>query len=142
MVQNRKIQAIVGHVAIEVTDLNKSKKFYQSLLNGLGFEVIMDNGNAVGFSNQTFQVWLAKPEKKRIKRESPTGEEFIVADHIAILVPDRESVDAAAKNMKKSGFEALFPCEEYPEFCPGYYAVSFSDPDNFVIEIYTRPQRP
>jgi len=40
--------------------------------------------------------------------------------------------------MKKNGLKALFPCEEHPQFEPGYYAVSFCDPDNYVIEIYTR----
>jgi predicted transcriptional regulator of viral defense system len=99
----------------------------------------MDNENAVGFSNQTFQIWLATPQKQRVKRKSPVGEEFIVADHLAILVQDRKTVDAANKEMEKNGFKALFPCEEHPEFCPGYYAVSFCDPDNCVIEVYTRP---
>ena len=68
------------------------------------------------------------------------GEEFIVSDHLAILVQDRKTVDDADGEMTKNGFKALFPCEEYAEFCPGYYAVSFCDPDNYVIEIYTRPK--
>jgi hypothetical protein len=82
---------------------------------------------------------LAKPQKERVKRKSPSGEEFIVADHLVILVQDKAAVDDVDKAMSKQGFKALFPCEEHPEFCPGYYAVSFSDPDNYVTEIYTRP---
>ena len=132
-------QAVVGHVGIEVRNLAESKKFYQALLEGLAFEVVMENENAVGFSNRTFQVWLAKPQKPRLKRKSPAGEEFIVADHLAILVQNSQVVDAVEKAMKKHGFEPLFPCEEHPEFCPGYYAASFVDPDNYVVEIYTRP---
>ncbi len=99
----------------------------------------MDNENAVGFSNQNFQVWLAKPVKQRVERGSPSSEEFIVADHIAILVQDSQTVDAVQKGMKRKGFEPLFPSEEHPEFCPGYYAASFTDPDNYVVEVYTRP---
>jgi catechol 2,3-dioxygenase-like lactoylglutathione lyase family enzyme len=135
-------RAVVGHVGIEVSNLTQSKKFYRALLSGLGFEVIMDDENAVGFSNQIFQVWLAKPQEQRVKRRSPEGEEFIVADHLAILVPNKEMVDIADKDMEKSGYKPLFPCEEHPEFCPGYYAVSFCDPDNYVVEIYTRPAPP
>ena len=132
--------AIIGHVGIEVSNLSESKKFYQALLKELGFEMIMDDENAAGFSNQNFQVWLAKPEKQRIKRASPAGEEFIVADHLAILVQDRATVDVADRAMLKNGYKPLFPCEEHPEFCPGYYAVSYCDPDNYVVEIYTRPR--
>lgn len=134
------MKAIVGHVGIEVSDVIKSRKFYETLLKELDFEVIMETEKVVGFSNQNFQVWISEPAKTRIRRGSPIGEESIVADHLAILVHDKETVDAADMAMKKKGFKALFPCDEYPEFCPGYYAVSFCDPDNYVVEIYTRPR--
>jgi catechol 2,3-dioxygenase-like lactoylglutathione lyase family enzyme len=140
MVSKKPIQAIVGHVGIEVSDLKASEKFYKTLLEGLGFKVIMDSEDATGFSNQNFQVWLAESKKPRVKRDAPTGEEFIVADHLAIFVHDKDAVDAIEKIMKKKGFEALFPCEEHPQFEPGYYAVSFCDPDNYVTEVYTRPE--
>ena len=91
------------------------------------------------FSNQKFQVWVGELKKPRVKREAPTGEEFVVTDHLAILVPDQGRVDSIDKKMSENGFEALFPCEEHSQFEPGYYAVSFCDPDNYVIEIYTRP---
>jgi len=142
MMPRKRAQAIVGHVGIEVSNLTLSKRFYWTLLSKLGFEVIMENESAVGFSNQTFQIWLAQPEKLRIKRESASEEESIVADHLAILVQDKETVDVADVEMEKDGFKPLFPCEEYPEFCPGYYAVSFNDPDNYVVEVYTRPNPP
>ena len=139
MVSEKPIQAIVGHVGIEVSSLGVSKKFYKALLEGLGFKVIMDSKDAAGFSNKNFQIWLAELTEPRVKRDTPTGEEFIVADHLAIFVHDRKTVDAIEKKMKTLGFEALFPCEEHPQFEPGYYAVSFCDPDNYVIDIYTRP---
>jgi len=140
MVSKKPIQAIVGHVGIEVSNLSVSKKFYKTLLGGLGFKVIMDSEDGMGFSNRNFQVWVAESRRPRVKRDAPTGEEFVVADHLAILVQNKGVVDAAERVMKKKGFEALFPCEEHPQFEPGYYAVSFCDPDNYVIEIYTRPK--
>jgi len=138
---DKQAQTIVGHVGIEVSNLNRSKRFYKTLLEELGFAQIVDEEDAAGFSNQNFQVWLAAPQKPRVKRAAPTGEEFVVADHLAIFVPDKETVDAVEKTMKNKGYKALFPCEEHPQFEPGYYAVSFCDPDNYVIEIYTRPKQ-
>ncbi|MGA2768543.1 MAG: VOC family protein [Candidatus Bathyarchaeia archaeon] len=140
MVSNKQVQAVVGHVGIEVSSLSRSRKFYEALLGGLGFKMIMDSEDGVGFSNQRFQVWVGELRESRVRREAPTGEEFVVADHLAILVQDKGTVDAVERRMKKKGFEALFPCEEHPQFEPGYYAVSFCDPDNYVIEIYTRPK--
>ncbi len=140
MVSDKQAQAVVGHIGIEVSNLVNSKKFYRALLEELGFKVIMDSEDGVGFSNQSFQVWLGESRKPRVKRGAPTGEEFVVADHLAILVHDKGTVDAVERTMRKSGFEALFPCEEHPEFEPGYYAVSYCDPDNYVIEIFVRPK--
>ena len=141
MASGKQSQTVVGHVGIEVSNLSRSKKFYKTLLEGLGFTMIMDNKDGAGFSNQNFQVWLGASQKPRVKRGAPTGEEFVVADHLAIFVPDKETVNAIEKTMKNNGFKALFPCEEHPQFTPGYYAVSFCDPDNYVIEIYTRPKQ-
>jgi catechol 2,3-dioxygenase-like lactoylglutathione lyase family enzyme len=140
MVSHKQTQAVVGHVGIEVTNLRNSKKFYKALLGSLGFKIIMDTEDGVGFSNQNFQVWVGELQEPRVKRKTPTGEEFVVADHLAIFVQDKETVDAIENEMQKNGFRALFPCEEHPQFEPGYYAVSFCDPDNYVIEIYTRPK--
>ena len=84
------IQTTIGHVGIEVSSLSESKKFYKTLLDGLGFKIIMETNEGIGFSNQNFQVWISQPPKPRIKRKTPTGEEFVVADHLAILVSDRK----------------------------------------------------
>jgi catechol-2,3-dioxygenase len=138
MVSSKQTQAVVGHVGIEVSNLGNSKKFYMALLEELGFKVIMEEEDGVGFSNGNFQVWVSASKKSRVKRGAPTGEEFVVADHLAILVQDKAAVDAVDRRMKKNGYEALFPCEEHPQFEPGYYAVSFCDLDNYVIEVYTR----
>jgi catechol-2,3-dioxygenase len=131
-------QAIVGHIGIEVSSLAKSKKFHQTLFSGLGLKTMMDTKDGVAFSNENFSVWVGELRKPRVRRAAPTGEEFVVMDHLAILVQDKKAVDAIEKEMEKKGFKALFPCEEHPEFEPGYYAVSFCDPDNYVIEVYHR----
>lgn len=140
MKEENQTQATIGHVGIEVSNLGKSKKFYKKLLGGLGFKIIMETTEGIGFSNQNFQVWVSQPQEPRIRRKAPTGEEFVVADHLAILVQDRKKVDAVEREMENIGFNALFPCEEHPQFEPGYYAVSFCDPDNYVIEIYNRSE--
>ncbi|MGA3192410.1 MAG: VOC family protein [Candidatus Bathyarchaeia archaeon] len=141
MVSDKQTRAVVGHVGIEVSNLSSSKRFYEALLAGLGFSVMMDTEEGIGFSNQNFSVWVSALREPRVRRKAPTGEEFVVTDHLAILLPDKKAVFDIEREMKKKGFKALFPCEEHPEFEPGYNAVSFCDPDNYVIEVYTR-QKP
>ena len=141
MVSYKRAEATIGHVGIEVTDLGRSKKFYKTLFGGLGLKTIMDSKDGLGLSNDCFSVWIGELQEPRVRRKAPTGDEFVVADHLAILVDDKGAVYEIEKEMKKNGFEAFFPCEEHPQFEPGYFAVSFTDPDNYVIEVYTRQKQ-
>ncbi len=131
--------AMIGHLGIEVTAIARSKKFYESLLGELGCKVVMNHKDVLGISNGTLQVWISEANPPRVKRGSPTGEEFVVADHVAILVDDKETVKRITSRMMKDGFSPLFSPAAYPEFAKGYYAVAFCDPDNYVIEIYACP---
>ena len=139
--REKKSKVIIGHVGIEVSSLENSRKFYEVMLKALGFRAILDSKESVGFSNGNFQIWLSEPKNRRFKCEAPTGEEFVVSEHVAILVPNRNTVDSVARKMRDNGFDILFPPEEQPQFTEGYYATSFCDPDNHVIEVYTEPQK-
>ncbi len=131
----------VGHVCVEVSDITKSRKFYEPVLKSLGFQTIMEERDAFGVRNGSLSIFLGQPTSRRVQRKAPDVNEFVVADHIALLVPDRKTVDEVALTMKNAGFETLFPAEEHPEFVVGYYSVSFCDPDNNVIEFYVVEKR-
>jgi catechol 2,3-dioxygenase-like lactoylglutathione lyase family enzyme len=106
-------------------------------LKSWGFEIVLEEKDAFGLGNESFAIFLGKPETPRVKRGTPKDSEFVIAEHFAILVPDRRKVDEVVASMEKAGFKPFFPPEEHPEFVPGYYSASFCDPDNNVIEFYT-----
>jgi catechol 2,3-dioxygenase-like lactoylglutathione lyase family enzyme len=140
MISKDNIEASIGHIGIEVSSLDKSRKFYKTLLEGLGLKLLRDTPEYLGFNNQNFSVWIGELKEPRVSRKAPTGEEMVVFDHLAIHVKDKEAVYGIEKTMKEAGYAALFPGEEHPQFRPGYHAVSFCDPDNYVIEICTVPK--
>ena len=127
----------VGHICLEVSDLAAAKRFYAPLFQELGFKTVLDDRESVGWSNESFTFFLGKPEKRRVDKKKPSENEFVIADHVALLLDSRNEVDTVAAFMKKCGFDSLFPPEEHPEFVPGYYSVSYCDPDNNVLEFYT-----
>ena len=96
--------------------------------------------NIWDLTTKNFSVWIGELKEPRISRKAPTGEEEVVFDHIAIHVKDKDAVYGIEEVMKKAGFLALFPGQEHPQFRSGYFAVSFCDPDNYVIEICTVPK--
>jgi len=127
----------VGHISLEVSDIARSRRFYEAALKGCGFKIILEEKDAFGLRNESFAIFLGKPETPRVERGAPKDSDFVIAEHFAILVPDRRSVDEIAGSMENAGFRAFFPPEEHPEFVPGYYSASFCDPDNNVVEFYT-----
>lgn len=133
---NTKPEVRVGHVCIEVSNITKSRRFYEPMLKNLGFQTIMEEKDSIGFSNGSLSIFLGQPASRRVERKAPEVDKLVIADHIALVVPGRKAVDEVALVMKKAGFEPLFAAEEHPEFVAGYYSVSFCDPDNNVIEFY------
>jgi len=127
----------VGHICLEVSDITASKRFYTPLFQELGFKIVLDEKESVGWSNETFLIFLGKPERQRVSKKMPGEDEVVIADHVALLLDSRNDVDSVATFMKKCGIDALFAPEEHPEFAPGYYSVSYCDPDNNVLEFYS-----
>ena len=127
---------IIGHVGIEVENFKKARPFYDALAAGLGLKKLYESKVALGYGNKDFQIWLGRPEEGRVHRRPPTGEEEVVAEHLAIRVSERSEVDRVARVMQEHGIEPLFPPQECPQFSKGYYAASFCDPENYVVEIY------
>ncbi|MEM2128902.1 MAG: VOC family protein [Candidatus Methanomethylicaceae archaeon] len=130
------ITARIGHLGIEVSDVAASRKFYDVLLGSLGFRLIAESEEYAGYSDGSTQVWIARSGPRRVSRLPPSGDEEVVSEHVAFLVEGRGVVDRVSSEMGRNGFRPLFPPEPHPEFVEGYYAVSFKDPDHFVIEVY------
>jgi catechol 2,3-dioxygenase-like lactoylglutathione lyase family enzyme len=127
----------VGHVCLEVSDLESAKRFYAALFDQLGFELILEERDSVGWRNGNLAIFLNKPMNQRVSRKKPRQDDFVIADHLALLVESPIEVNAVAAFMKSRGTDALFPPEAHPEFGPGYYSVSYCDPDNNVVEFYS-----
>jgi catechol 2,3-dioxygenase-like lactoylglutathione lyase family enzyme len=141
MVANKcKIDFFIGHVGVEVSDLKRSRMFYQVLAEAFGWKVVYESKETIGFGDKDFQIWLATSKPPRVKRAPPTGQEMVISEHLAIYVKDKETVDEVDRAMRRGGFPPLFPPEEHTEFMPGYYCASYCDPDNYVIEIFTHPK--
>lgn len=125
----------VGHVCLEVGDFARAMKFYRPLFRATGFKRLMGGKGWAGYGHGHLSVFISEAKPRRVTRRPPTGQEFVVADHIAFSLSSRRQVNFVAKAMARAGFKALFPAQTYPEFGPHFYAASFCDPDNSVIEL-------
>lgn len=110
-------------------------EFYGTLFQAGGFIKGWGDGSTyVGYTLGFLTLFIGQSEQKRVNRLPPTGQEFVVTDHVGISLGTREDVENIAGAMLKAGIKPLFPAQEYPEFGPGFFAVTFCDTDNNVIE--------
>jgi len=137
MESGAKRNASIGHVSLEVSDLSEAKRFYETAFKSIGLRVVLEDKDAFGMANENFSIWLATPESRRIQKGAPNPEDFVVAEHFAVLVPDQQTVDMVVETLGRAGFKPFFAPEQHPEFQPGYYSASYCDNDKNVVEFYT-----
>jgi len=108
---------------IAVSNMEKSKKFYQDLL---GMHVVGDFGANVQLENglflQTKDTWASFIANKEIIVEHNAGELYF----------ETQDMDAFIKSLKMYQVEYV---HEPIEHCWGQRAVRFYDPDHHIIEV-------
>ena len=122
---------MIDHMGIAVSDIERSRKFYEAALGALGMSVNMEvgpdqtesGGTALGFGARDEKIfWIADQERP--------GE----GTHVAFRVERREQVDAFhAAGMKAGGRDNGAPGLR-PHYGPNYYAAFVLDPDGANIE--------
>jgi catechol 2,3-dioxygenase-like lactoylglutathione lyase family enzyme len=119
----------IDHLSICVSNIKKSKKFYNRLFSFLGFKVLDEYKNAIGWTNGKTRFWIQAADKKGKYRKYRMND--IGYHHYAFELRNRKDVDALFIMLKKLGATIVDPPGEY---YPNYYAVYFLDPDGLKLE--------
>jgi len=114
---------MLDHISLQVSDYKKSKQFYASALQPLGYAMLMEFGDAGGFGKDGKpDFWIAQG-----KATSPPV-------HIAFVSDSRPTVDAfhraaLAAGAKDNGAPGL-----RPHYHANYYGAFVLDPDGNNVE--------
>jgi catechol 2,3-dioxygenase-like lactoylglutathione lyase family enzyme len=115
----------MDHVGFQCDDLAASRRFYDTVLEPLGYAVMMDHGVAVGYGDGTHpRFWLSARE------DVGTG----LPAHIAFQAASRELVDRFHELAVGLGAESLHAPRLWPEYHPDYYGAFVRDPDGHNVE--------
>lgn len=122
---------MIDHIGIAVSDLARSRKFYEAALAALGMSVQMEvtsdqtesGGSALGFGVPGEKIfWIADEERP--------GE----GTHVAFKADRRAQVDAFHKAGIEAGGRDNGKPGLRPHYGPNYYAAFVFDPDGANIE--------
>jgi catechol 2,3-dioxygenase-like lactoylglutathione lyase family enzyme len=112
----------IDHTAMNVSDLERSKAFYSNALEPLGYSLMYEAGEFMGFGDGQM------PSLGVVQREPAGG------GHVALAAADRATVDAFhAAALAAGGTDNGEPgLREH--YHPTYYAAYVKDPDGNNIE--------
>jgi catechol 2,3-dioxygenase-like lactoylglutathione lyase family enzyme len=119
----------IDHISIRVSDMKKSRAFYGKLFTFLGFKVLGDYGDAIGWTNGKTRYWIGEADAKSKQHKYRIGD--IGLHHYAFELRSRKDVDELQEFLRKEGVKIVDPADIY---YPDYYAVFFLDPDGLKLE--------
>ncbi|HEX3938168.1 MAG TPA: VOC family protein [Xanthobacteraceae bacterium] len=127
----------IDHLVLSVGDFARSKQFYDTLLNFLGFTLKHEYEDMAGWSNGKTLFWIAAADAEGRKHQYRKGD--IGFHHYAFELASRDALGAF---LEKNGMTVVDPPGEY--YGRNYYAVYFTDPDGMKLEgmIWAPPPKP
>ncbi|HEX2431522.1 MAG TPA: VOC family protein [Aestuariivirgaceae bacterium] len=125
---------MIDHIGLTVTDIEKSRAFYEAALRPLGFKVLMvaapseteSGGTAVMFGIDSVEFVIADNE--------PVGQ----GTHVAFRVETRALVDAFHTAALAAGGRDNGAPGIRAQYSPTYYAAFVHDPDGINVEAVCR----
>ena len=117
---------MIDHFNLPVTDLERSRGFYEHVLAPLGLRFILQDGSAVGFGTDTWAFGIVV-----------VGEAFPRL-HLAFAAQSRAAVDRFFEAALSLGARSNGAPGFRTEYDPSYYAAFVFDPDGHNIEAVCR----
>lgn len=130
---------VVGldHIYLAVADLERSEKFYDSVLALLDFRKIdapIGGEPHRHYFNKVMQISIRPAHGGRHDPYAPG------LHHLCLQVADTAALDKLARLLRTAGIAISAPAL-YPQYADDYYALFLDDPDGIRLEIVARRAR-
>lgn len=129
----------IYHVEINVSNFDKSVKFYEEFLTFLGYRRIYTHKIAAGWGIKSAELgtnfWIIQTDARFAQHGY--HRKRVGVNHIAFHADSRMTVDQFYKEiLLPRNIPVLYGSpKEYPEYSKGYYSVYFEDPDRMKLEL-------
>ena len=120
---------MIDHLALEVSDLEKSGHFYDKALEPLGYKKLMDSPQE--FAGRLFLGWGDSAETDLYIAQGARNEPRL---HLAFRADNREQVDAFYEAALAAGGKDNGKPGLRPEYHENYYGAFVLDPDGHNVE--------
>jgi catechol 2,3-dioxygenase-like lactoylglutathione lyase family enzyme len=125
---------MIAHVSIGVRDIDRSKRFYDTVLEPLGYKCLRAARTLLGYGygRDSIALWV-------VQAEHPVPADEKSGLHFCFAAANVAAVDAFHAAALRSGGRDNGAPGLRPEYSPDYYAAFIIDPDGYRIEAYCGP---
>ncbi len=120
---------MINHISLRVSDLQKSKEFYSQALKPLGYKILKETSNSVGFGIEDADgrrdFWI---------KLGGSGQQPHSFSCLAFTASEKNMVDGFYKAALEAGGKDNGAPGYRTHYHPGYYAAYILDPDGYNIE--------
>ena len=124
---------MIDHISVGVSDLDRSRKFYEAALGALGLTRVVTRPGMIGFGKAYPEFWINL--RQGMPRLAPES-----GSHICLRAKTTAEVDAFHAAAIATGGASESEPGIRPHDRVRYYAAFVSDPDGNRIEAVTFPQ--
>jgi catechol 2,3-dioxygenase-like lactoylglutathione lyase family enzyme len=134
----------ISHIALAVSDVERSTAFYDRVFEFIGFKRVEVPEATQQAMKTRLQAWVGQGYSISIR---PSKGDFAHRlhdrnapgfNHMAFIAESRSDVEKLYALLKEMGATVLDAPAEYP-YSPGYFAVYFTDPDGLKFEFAHAP---
>ncbi len=129
----------INHIALTVSDLERSEAFYNTLLEFLGYAQAENTPQLILWTSPDGVITISPSNPKSLNQKHDRYSPGL--HHLAFSADNREQVDKLYQLLTEHGVEILDPPAEY-DYMPDYYALYFLDPDSIKLELTHIPNWP
>jgi catechol 2,3-dioxygenase-like lactoylglutathione lyase family enzyme len=121
------------HLDLTVSDVARSKPFYDLVLGFLGYRCVKSE-DAIAVFDLTLPDGVCGIAIRTQHRPREHDRYTVGLHHFAWNADSRQDVDRLHDRLVAAGVTILDAPAEYPQYGAGYYAVFFADPDGLKLE--------
>ncbi len=124
---------MIGHLGVNVTDLQRSKAYYDIIMPLLEFEPFLSQEDQFAYrpANEkpgTYLFFYPARESSEFSRHQ------VGLQHLAFMVRSRAIVHQVYDKVLSLGSSILYSPQEFPQYHAGYYAMFWLAPEGFMLE--------
>ncbi len=117
---------MIDHFNLPVSDLSASRMFYKTILYELGFSILVEEGDAIGFGTDCWAFGIVQEDADVARIHLA----FTADSHQSVQAFYRSAIGAGARDNGEPGYR--------PQYGSSYYSAFVLDPDGHNVEAVCR----